>query len=66
MKQTVTLEEAFSLVVSLFKKEQNRRDNAERCLEWITSHDATAAEYKSMAKRYFEAKAKAEEDEAKA
>ncbi len=52
MKKSVTLEEAFGIVIELFKAEQRRRENAEQLIEWFAAHVATADEYRNMAKKF--------------
>lgn len=55
MKKTVTLEQAFELVIHFFKKEQDRREAAEQLILWISTHDCTPQEYKTVAKRFLKA-----------
>lgn len=48
----ITLEQAFSVVVTLMKGEQAKARNLRQGLEWIASHECTADQYREMAKKF--------------
>lgn len=62
MKESVTIEEAFAIVIELFKAEQLRREKAEQFIGWIGSHEATGVECRSMAKKYLDSLTKSAKD----
>lgn len=62
MKETLTLEEAFQVVIKLFKTEREKREKAERLIDWIATHEATSTEYKSMAKAFLDSHIESQKD----